>query len=93
MTKADLISAVQMEVGDDVASKAVVGKVLNGLSSVIAHGLAQGESIPLSDIGKFSPVKREARKGRNPKTGEAIDIPACTAVKFSCSKTLKDALN
>lgn len=93
MTKADLIAAVQAEVGDTVASKAVVGKILDGLSSVIAHGLAQGETVPLNDIGRFSPVKREARKGRNPNTGEPIDIPACNAVKFVCSKTLKDALN
>lgn len=92
MTKADLIAAVQVETGDDV-SKVVVGKVLDGLSSVITAALGKGEDIPLSGIGKLSSVKREARKGRNPRTGDTIDIPACTAVKFSCSKTLKDALN
>ena len=91
MTKADLIDVLEIEAGG--VSKADIGRVLDALPRVIAHLLSKGEVVPIANLGKFSTVKREPRKGRNPQTGESIDIPACVAVKFSCSKTLKDALN
>ena len=92
MTKADLITAVQKEVGEDV-SKVVIGNVLDALVLVSTQTLKDGEAVPLTGLGKFECVKRQARKGRNPRTGDVIDIPSSNAVKFSCSKTLKDALN
>ena len=92
MTKADLIDLTFDELRGD-ASKAVIGKVLEGLVSVSTQALKKGEDVPLTGLGKFEAVQRAARTGRNPRTGDVIDIPASVAVKLSCSKTLKDALN
>ncbi len=91
MTKADLIDVLEIEASGP--SKADIGRVLDALPRVIADRLGKGEVVSIANLGRFAAVKRAARKGRNPQTGESIDIPACVAVKFSCSKTLKDALN
>lgn len=92
MTKADFINSIFDELRGD-ASKAVIGKVLEALVSVGTQALKKEESVPLTGFGNFKVVQRAARKGRNPRTGNVIDIPASVVVKFSCSKTLKDALN
>ena len=55
--------------------------------------LIEGEQIRIADFGTFEIRERSARTGRNPKTGEAVDIPACKAVGFKASKKLKDAVN
>lgn len=91
MTKADFINSIFDELRGD-ASKAVIGKVLEALVSVGTQVLKKGEAVPLTGLGSFKTVQRQARKGRNPRTGDIIDIPARIAVNFSCSKTLKDAL-
>lgn len=67
--------------------------MFGALMEMISDGLKNGEKISLSGIGAFSCVKKAARKGRNPKTGEQIDIPVRTAVKFSTSSTLAAGLN
>lgn len=74
-------------------SKADMTAVVEGLGEIVQAQLAQGEDITLPGIGKFAVTERAARAGRNPKTGEAIEIPARKAPKFSAAKTLKDALN
>jgi len=55
--------------------------------------LGQGDKINLPSIGQFEVAERAARKGRNPQTGEPINIPASKAVKFRAGKALKDVVN
>lgn len=69
-------------------SKRVVDLVFDS----IADNLALGQEIDINGFGKFVTVDREARQGRNPKTGEAMQIAASKAVKFKPSKTLKDRI-
>jgi nucleoid DNA-binding protein len=62
------------------------------LFSIIAGTLKNGEPIAISGFGSFKPVKRAARKGRNPQTGQEIKIPASTTVKFTPGKAMKESL-
>ena len=59
----------------------------------ILGALAAGEKIQLSGFGTFEVRERAARKGRNPKTGEAVDVPACKYLAFVSAKAVKDQLN
>lgn len=92
MTKLELIEAVQKEVGEEV-SKATIGRILDSFSDISKKALIEGEDVPLMDLGKLKVVQRKARKGCNPRTREKVDIPASLAVKFTCKKALKEALN
>ncbi len=67
----------------------IVGDVL----AVISAQLAAGNDVALFGFGKFEIVKRKAREGRNPQTGEKIAIAASTTVRFQPQKALKDILN
>ena len=92
MTKAELIDAIKAELGD-AATKATIQKVLQAAGSVCRQALAKGESFSsLGGLGSFKVVERPARQGRNPRTGEKMTIPARKVVKFTASKTTKDAL-
>jgi DNA-binding protein HU-beta len=62
------------------------------LFAVIADALKKGDAIALSGFGSFKPVKRAARVGRNPRTGQEIKIPASTTVKFTPGKPMKESL-
>jgi DNA-binding protein HU-beta len=55
--------------------------------------MRQGDKVNISGFGTFSVSSRKARTGRNPKTGESIEISASRAAKFKAGKTLKDSLN
>jgi DNA-binding protein HU-beta len=59
----------------------------------IVEEVAAGNKVQLVGFGSFEPRTRSARKGRNPRTGEEIDIPASTTVGFSAGKTFKDAVS
>ncbi|MEK7334217.1 MAG: HU family DNA-binding protein [Candidatus Binatota bacterium] len=90
MTKADLI--------DLVASKADIPKqkaeeIVNGVFDDIVAALKNGDKVNISGFGTFSVSERKARIGRNPKTGESIQIAASRAAKFKAGKTLKDSLS
>lgn len=89
LTKKDLIHEIAQ--GTDVA-KSEVTKVLDHLAEVVMAQLAAGGELTLPGIGKLSTQERQARQGRNPITGESIQIPARTAVKFAVTKALKDAV-
>lgn len=89
MTKADLIESMAAGAG---LSKTDAGKALDAAIDSIVSGMKKGEKITIVGFGTFSVTRRKARKGRNPKTGEAIDIPASNAPKFSPGRVLKDAL-
>ncbi|MBI2350788.1 MAG: HU family DNA-binding protein [Deltaproteobacteria bacterium] len=90
MTKADLI--------DLVGSKADIPKqkaeeIVNGVFDDIVAALKNGDKVNISGFGTFSVSERKARTGRNPKTGESIQIAASRAAKFKAGKTLKDSLS
>jgi len=89
MTKADLI--------DSLASKAEFPKqraeeIVNGLFDDIVAALKTGDKVNISGFGTFSVSERKARTGRNPKTGETIQIASSRAAKFKAGKTLKESL-
>jgi nucleoid DNA-binding protein len=73
-------------------TQTVAKNMVAAVSTSIGMLLANKEEIVLPNIGKLKPVEKAPRVGRNPKTGEVVDIPARTAVKFTALKALKDAL-
>lgn len=87
MTKTQTIATLAEKTG---LSKSQVTAVLDELAAVAYREAASGFVIP--GIGKLVLVQRQARLGRNPATGEVIQIPAKTAVKFRVSKACKDAI-
>jgi DNA-binding protein HU-beta len=90
MTKADLIENMA---NDAAISKAEAQKALNSLVDSITSTLKKKDGkVTLVGFGTFSKVRRKARKGRNPQTGEEIKIKARNAVKFKVGKALKDAI-
>ena len=89
MTKAELVDAVAD--GADI-SKAAATRAIDAFTGAIARSLKKGKKVTLVGFGTFSVSKRKARKGRNPRTGEAIKIPAKTVLKFRISKAAKDAI-
>jgi DNA-binding protein HU-beta len=89
MNKSDLIEA--MADAADI-SKSAAGRALDGLTDAIAVALKRGESVSVIGFGTFSIKKREARKGRNPQTGQEIDIAASKTPSFKAGKALKDAV-
>lgn len=90
LTKAELVSAAAKEAG---ITKAATGKVLTSILDTIQDGLTKGHRITLVGFGTFSVGARQARKGRNPQTNAAINIPAAKVAKFKPGKALKEAVN
>lgn len=90
MNKSELTAAIaeQAEV-----SQASAGRALDAITDSITKALKEGDSVALVGFGTFSVSKRAARTGRNPKTGESINIAAANVPKFSAGKTLKDSIN
>ena len=74
-------------------SKAAAGRALDAMISSISGALKKGDSLTLVGFGTFSVRSRAARTGRNPKTGETIQIKAAKVPAFKAGKALKDALN
>jgi DNA-binding protein HU-beta len=89
MTKAELIEKMAAE---SKISKAAAGKALDSFTKNVVKSLKKGKRVTLVGFGSFSVVKRKARMGRNPKTGEAIKIKAKKVAKFSAGKGLSSAL-
>jgi len=87
MTRTELIDAIAQETESDKKQAKVF---LEGFTRLVEKEM-KGE-VPLAGLGKFKVVKRKARIGRNPATGEAIQIPAKTVVKFTVAKALKDLI-
>lgn len=90
MNKMDLIDAVADET-DLVKSKA--GEVVDAVFVAIEKALKQHQEVRLLGFGSFVTTKRKEGKGRNPRTGEEIVIPASVMVRFKPGKALKDAVN
>jgi len=74
-------------------SKAAAGRALDAMISSISGALKKGDSLTLVGFGTFSVRSRAARSGRNPKTGETIQIKAAKVPAFKAGKALKDAVN
>lgn len=89
MTKTELIEALASEAG---LEKKNAKTFLEGLTAVIEKSIKKGEEVPLTGLGKFKVAHRKARMGRNPATGESIQIPAKTVVKFTVARNLKDLI-
>ncbi len=91
MTKSELIAAVSAV---SECNKTVTAQVLDALfGDVIPDCLSEGVEVAIAGFGKFVPTMREARVGRNPSSGESIDIPAKMAVKFKPANDLKKKIN
>ena len=91
MNKAQLVDIVQKELGKDM-SKAAAERALDAVLRSIERGLKTGSSIQLVGFGTFRVSKRAARLGRNPKTGEQIQIKASKTVRFAAGQGLKQSL-
>ena len=90
MNKNDLVSAVADNSG---MSKADAAKAVEGVFSAISGALSSGGEVRIVGFGTFSVADRKATTGRNPRTGEAIQIPASKQPRFKAGKGLKDAVN
>ena len=73
-------------------SKTEAAAAVDGVFDVIQEALVRGESVALTGFGTFSVRSRPARTGRNPRTGESIEIPASKAPAFKVGKTFRDSV-
>ena len=90
MKKVELVEAVADRAG---ITKADATRALDATLEVVTEALAKGDKVPLVGFGTFSVSKRAAREGRNPRTGETVQIAARNAVSFKAGSALKDAVN
>ena len=89
MTKGELIEKVASGAR---LSKADAARAIDATIGSITSTLKKGQSVTLVGFGTFKVSKRQARKGRNPRTGEVITIKAAKVPRFSAGKSLKDAV-
>jgi DNA-binding protein HU-beta len=89
MTKLELIDKVAKEAK---IPRAAAERAVNSFTATIIEALKAGDKIGLPGFGTFCVSNRSARKGRNPRTGEEIDIPAVKIPRFKVGKGLKEAV-
>ena len=77
---------------DTKATKTLITAIANSLITRVGDSLKDGEEVRLSNLGTFTLTHREARMGRNPATGEQVQIAAKTSIKFKATKSLADAV-
>lgn len=92
MNHAELVAAIAQNTARSL-SKADVADALNSLALVAQAALSQGGEVTLKGLGKLATKTRAARTGRNPQTGDAVQIAAKTVPTFSAAKALKEAIN
>jgi len=90
MNKSELIEA--MADASEI-SKAAAGRALEGMIDAITSAMQNGETVSIVGFGTFVVRERAARAGRNPKTGETIQIAASKSPAFKAGKAFKDAVN
>ena len=90
MTKADIIDAICEEIGFPKRESA---KIVENMLDIIKERLENGENVKLSGFGVFNIQHKEARRGRNPLTGEEITISARRRLSFRISDVFRDRLN
>ena len=89
MNKADIINKVHETIG---GTRANSERAVETMIDSIVSSLKSGNEVSVAGLGIFSAKMRNARTGRNPRTGESIEIPAMRVPKFRASKALKDAV-
>jgi DNA-binding protein HU-beta len=90
MNKTQLVDAVSADSG---LSKADAQRAIDSLVGTVSKALKKGDEVAITGFGKFSVVKRAARQGVNPRTGEKVKIKATKAPKFSAGATLKQTVS
>ena len=90
MTKTDLVNYIAEEAG---LTKADAARALDAFMGGVVKGLKEDKKVALTGFCTFNAVAKEAKVGRNPRTGEPVNIPARTAVTVKVGSKLKDALN
>jgi len=90
MNKSDLVDAIADSAG---LSKADAGRALDAVVDTVTGALKAGDSVSLVGFGTFTVRDRAARTGRNPRTGQTIQIKASKNPAFKAGKALKDAVN
>ena len=90
MNKSELIDAVAASAD---LPKAAAGRALDAVINAITDALKEGDTVSLVGFGTFSVKERAARTGRNPQTGEPIEIAAAKIPSFKAGKGLKDSVN
>jgi len=88
MTKADVVKTLKEQAGLATLAEGAY----DTLFDIIGAALKEGDAVSISGFGTFKVVHRKARKGRNPRTGEEMQLPASKAVKFTPGKALKESL-
>ena len=89
MNKAAIVDKVHDVLG---GTKAQAERAVDTMIDAIIGGLKGGNDVSIAGLGIFSAKMRPARQGRNPRTGESIQIPAMRVPKFRAAKALKDAV-
>ena len=90
MTKADIIAHVYEKLG---FSKRESSNTVEYFFDIVKSYLTNGENVKISGLGNFAVRRKKARKGRNPQTGDEIEIAPRTVLSFRLSQVLKDELN
>lgn len=89
MNKQGLVDVVHEKLG---GTKASAEMVVDSMMDAIVGALKKGEEVSIAGLGIFSVKMRKARTARNPKTGEAVSVPAMKVPKFRAAKMLKEAV-
>ncbi|MBF0186130.1 MAG: HU family DNA-binding protein [Magnetococcales bacterium] len=89
MNKSELVALMAKEAG---ITQDQAGKAMGVLVGAIQDSLVSGNDVTLIGFGTFSVVERKARTGRNPRTGEAVQLPAKKSPQFKAGKVLRDAV-
>lgn len=90
MTRDELAETLATQAG---VAQAEATTFIDALATVLTDRLGNGDNVELPSLGVFELVRRKERKGRNPKTGAALTIPAATIVNFKPTASLKRAVN
>ena len=88
MTKADLVEQVAEAIGPGITKKDCA-LVVDGFLGALKQALAQGENIEIRGFGTFKVRKRKSRMARNPRTGDAVEVPSRSVPVFKPSKHLR----
>lgn len=89
MNKGELVDVISEKTG---IQKNTVALIISETHETIIQKLKEGDTVKIAGFGTFLTTKREARKGRNPKTGETVEIPEKVVPKFRPGKTMKETL-
>ena len=90
MNKAELVTHVATEAS---VTKATAERLVGAVFSAIADSLARAEPVAIAGFGTFATRSRAAHRGRNPRTGESVAVPASTVPSFKAGKALREAVN